>query len=75
MRRKLLLKKKYNTANYVFKGICTAKTVNAYWGAGAGVDNIHYELNKDGTYTFYCINTNQVKQWWTDLFGIIMKML
>lgn len=64
MRRKLLLKRKYNTANYVFKGICTAKTVNAYWGAGAGVDNIHYELNKDGTYTFYCINTNQVKQWW-----------
>lgn len=64
MRRKLLLKKKYNTKNYVFKGICTAKTVNAYWGAGAGVDNIHYELNKDGTYTFYCINNNQAKQWW-----------
>lgn len=55
---------KFIKDNYVFKGICTAKSVNAYWGAGAGVNNIHYELNKDGTYTYYCINTNQAKQWW-----------
>lgn len=55
---------KFIKDNYVFKGICTTKTVNAYWGAGAGVKNIHYELNKDGTYTYYCINTNQAKQWW-----------
>lgn len=63
MRRRLLLKKKYNTANYVFKGICAKPQVSAYWGAGAGVDAIHYEYNGDGTYTYYCINTNGAKQW------------
>ena len=66
MRQRLMKRNwdKFIKNNYVFKGICTAQTVNAYWGAGAGKDNIHYELNKDGTYTFYCINTNQAKQWW-----------
>ena len=54
---------KFIKDNYVFKGICTAKTVDAYWGAGSGTDCIHYELNKDGTYTYYCINTNQAKRW------------
>lgn len=63
-RRKLLFKRRYNTDNYVFKGRCTKPLVNMYWGAGVGPDTIHYADNSDGTYTFYCINTNGARQWW-----------
>ena len=64
MRRRLLLKRKYNIDNYVFKGICTKPLVNIYWGAGVGPDTIHYADNGDGTYTYYAINVNGAKQWW-----------
>ena len=47
-----------------FWGKCKAKTVNCYWGAGSGTDNIFYTDNYDGTYNFYCINDNKAKQWW-----------
>lgn len=48
----------------VFWGICTAKDVDAYWGAGAGTDCIGYLDNPDGTYTYYMFNGNHAVQWW-----------
>lgn len=48
----------------VFYGLCKAKTVNCYWGAGGGTDCIYYIDNYNGTYTYYCLNTNKAKQWW-----------
>lgn len=65
-RRRLLISikgDKFNPEDAIFSGICTAKTVNAYWGAGAGKERIHYIDNKDGTYTYYMINDNRWKQW------------
>lgn len=55
---------KFDPADAIFQGVCTAKTVNAYWGASAGTDCIHYRRNADGTYTYYMINGNKAKQWW-----------
>lgn len=48
----------------VFYGLCKAKTVDCYWGAGGGTDCIYYIDNYNGTYTYYCINANKAKQWW-----------
>lgn len=48
----------------VFYGLCKAKTVDCYWGAGGGTNCIYYIDNYDGTYTYYCINANKAKQWW-----------
>lgn len=47
-----------------FWGICKAKTVDAYWGAGGGTDHIFYIDNYNGTYNFYFINDNKWRQWW-----------
>lgn len=44
--------------------MCTAKTVNAYWGAGGGTANIGYSDNHNGTYTYYGFNDNHWFQWW-----------
>lgn len=66
-RRRILISikgDKFNPEDAIFSGTCTAKTVNAYWGAGAGKECIHYVDNKDGTYTYYMINGNRWKQWW-----------
>lgn len=61
---KHLLKKKYSPSDATLYGICTKPNVNCFWGAGSGLDCIHYSANDDGTYTYYCINTNRAKQWW-----------
>lgn len=66
-RRRILISikgDKFNPEDAIFSGTCTAKTVDAYWGAGAGKECIHYIDNKDGTYTYYMINSNRWKQWW-----------
>lgn len=59
---------KFDPADAIFRGVCTARTVNAYWGASAGTDCIHYKRNADGTYTYYMINGNKAKQWWDRFF-------
>lgn len=48
----------------VFWGVCTAKDVDAYWGAGSGTDCVGYIDNPDGTYTYYLFNANKAVQWW-----------
>lgn len=62
--RRILIIPHVNPDNAIFWGICTAKTVNAYWGAASGTANIFYKDNGDGTWTYYMINPNHAKQWW-----------